>query len=137
MKKILLDTNCILSYLKNRNEFQFKKMGELFLQISNLELEAFLIGHVISEVIFVLENLYGANRKDIHKILTGLLANPGVSFESGYFPERIFEIWPSSFKDYGDAVIASAAYELNLEVATFDASFQKELSKYRIKSYMF
>ncbi|MCE9501920.1 MAG: PIN domain-containing protein [Leptospira sp.] len=136
MNKIVLDTNCILSFLKNRNEGQFEKMGQLFERISNLQLEAFVIGHVISEVVFVLGSLYSADKKSIHKIITGLLENPGVSFESGYFPRRIFGLWPKSFKDYGDAVIAAAAYELGLEVATFDTSFHKELSKQNIKSYL-
>lgn len=136
MNRIILDTNCVLSYLKNRDQFQFDQMLILFEKISNLQLEATVIGHVISELVFVLSHIYSAEKRDIQNIVTGLLRNPGIHFEQGFYPKKIFEFWPDKIKDYGDAVIASAAFELKLEIVTFDSSFHKNLSKLHIKSHL-
>lgn len=129
MKSIVLDTNCLLSFLKNRNERQYHVMGSVFRRISDVELEGIITGHAVSELVFVMENVYHASRPQIHDVLTGLLDNPGVRFLEGYYIDLVLKLWPGHIKDYGDAIIASCAEKHGFEVMTFDEAFARSLKK--------
>lgn len=85
MKSIVLDTNCLLSFLKNRNERQFSVMGSIFRRISDPELEGIITGHAVSELVFVIKNVYHVTGPQIHDILTDILDNHGVRFLEGYY----------------------------------------------------
>ncbi|TGL60524.1 type II toxin-antitoxin system VapC family toxin [Leptospira sarikeiensis] len=132
--KLILDTNCYISFLNKRNPEQHDKMVSLWEKVSRLEYEVILTSHNISEIVFVFKSIYSVPQEDIHRIIQDLLINPGVNFEPAYFPEIVLSIWPKNIKDYGDAVLAGAAKFFGAGVLTFDREFSKSLKKLNIPS---
>jgi hypothetical protein len=61
-------------------------------------------------------------------MLSDLLKNPGIKHQHGYFISNVLSLWPNKIKDYGDTVLAAAAFELKIPVLTFDKPFSKQLS---------
>lgn len=133
--KLILDTNCYISFLNKRNQEQHEKMVLFWERISRLEYEVILTSHNISEIVFVFKSIYSIEQKEINQIVQDLLANPGVTFEAGYYPEMILSLWPKSIKDYGDAVLAAASKVLEARIVTFDQEFIKSLKKLSMDSF--
>ncbi|PJZ48785.1 type II toxin-antitoxin system VapC family toxin [Leptospira saintgironsiae] len=127
--KLILDTNCYISFLNKRNQEQHEKMVSFWERISRLEYEIILTSHNISEIVFVFKSIYSVEQKEINQIIQDLIANPGVSFEPAYYPETILSLWPKHIKDYGDAVLAAASRTLEAKIVTFDQEFSKSLKK--------
>jgi predicted nucleic acid-binding protein len=127
--RLILDTNCYVSYLNQRDKGQHKSVSLLMDAVSRAEHEVLMTGHNMTEMVFVLQNVYEMDAKMIHEILTALLANPGFEFAPGHHPEEILKIWPNQVKDYGDAVLAAAASALGAKICTFDQAFARVLRK--------
>jgi predicted nucleic acid-binding protein len=133
--KLILDTNCYISFLNQRNLEQHIKMVSLWEKVSRLECEVVLTSHNISEIVFVFSSFYSVDQTKINQLVKDLLSNPGVSFDAGYFPDLIFKFWPRHIKDYGDAVFAAASHTLEAKIVTFDRDFSKALKKLNMESY--
>jgi predicted nucleic acid-binding protein len=132
--KLILDTNCYISYLNRRNEKQHHIISTLLDSITKSEHEVYFTGHNMTEIVSVLQSIYKAEPLKIHEILTDLLETPGFEFIPGHYAEEILKIWPNKVKDYGDAVIASSAYVLNAKVVTFDQAFSRSLEKLGLRA---
>ncbi len=132
MNSFLIDTNCLISYVTDRNPAQTAKIAGIFEDASNLKCEIYIISNVITEFVYTLQTVYGQDPKFISKMLSDLLANPGIEYTQTYNIDFIFNLWPSKIKDYEDAVIASAAVELGIPIITFDKGFSKQLSNSKI-----
>jgi predicted nucleic-acid-binding protein len=128
----LIDTNCLLSYVTDRNPAQSDVIEKLIIHASQREHTIYIISNVITELVFVLETVYREQKSNISDMIGSLLNNQGIEFHHGYFPELIIQLWPSKIKDYGDAVLAAAACELKMSIFTFDRNFGKELSRLKI-----
>lgn len=133
--KLILDTNCYISFLNRRNQEQHEKMIMLWEKISRLEHEVILTSHNISEIISVFKSIYSVEQKEINRIIKDLLMNPGVGFEPAYYPETILSIWPKIVKDYGDAVLAAASTILEARIVSFDQEFIKSLKKMNLDPF--
>ncbi len=127
--RLILDTNCYISYLNRRDRAQHKAVSVLIDSVSRAEHEVLMTGHNMTEMVFVLQNVYEMNSRVIHEILSALLANPGFEFSPAHHPEEILRIWPNQVKDYGDAVLAAAASVLGAKICTFDRAFARVLRK--------
>ncbi len=127
--RLILDTNCYVSYLNRRDPAQHKSVSQLMDAASRAEHEVLMTGHNMTELVFVLQTVYAMNSKMVHEILSALLANPGFEFAPGHHPEEILKIWPNQVKDYGDAVLAAAASVLGAKICTFDQAFARVLRK--------
>ncbi|MGH7890485.1 MAG: PIN domain-containing protein, partial [Thermodesulfobacteriota bacterium] len=80
------------------------------------------------------QTVYRQDPKFISKMLSDLLANPGIEYTLACNIDYIFNLWLSKIKDYGDAVIASAAVELGIPIITFDKDFSRQLSDSKISN---
>ncbi|WP_167324053.1 type II toxin-antitoxin system VapC family toxin [Leptospira alexanderi] len=127
--KLILDTNCYISFLNQRNLEQHTKMVLLWEKVSRLEYEVILTSHNITEIVFVFKSIYAVEQSKLNQIVKDLLINPGVTYESAYYPELILQLWPKSIKDYGDAVLAAASQLLEAQIVTFNQDFSKSLKK--------
>lgn len=132
MKSFIIDTNCLLSYVTDRNPRQYECMDKIFKNASNLEQEIIIISNVITEFVYVLQSIYKIKDALVSEMISDLLNNPGITYHHGYFPELIFKYWPYQIRDYGDAVIAASATILKTPVYTFDKSFAQQLKKQKI-----
>ncbi len=127
MTSQIIDTNCLISYVTDRNPSQNIKISDIFERVSSLEQRLVVISNVITEFVYVLTSVYTVSKEKTSQLVYDLLDNPGVEYHHGYFPSKIFELWPNSIKEYGDAVITAATVSLHDPIITFDQTFSREL----------
>ena len=130
MKKIVIDTNCLLSFVTNRNSEQQEKVSNLFHEAGQLKTVILCHHHVVSEFVFVLSSVYETDKEKIQEILSDLIVMPGVMTVSEVNLQTVLSLWPAIIADYGDAIIA--AYSKNTKgtaVATFDKKFSKAMQR--------
>lgn len=136
MKKIVIDTNCLLSFVTDRNPEQQEKISKLFHEAGQLKVGVLCHHHVISEFVFVLSSVYGTDTEKIHEILSDLIAMPGITTVFEVNMQTVLSLWPAVIADYGDALIA--AYNKDTKgtiVATFDKKFSKAMHRAGIATY--
>ena len=131
MKKILLDTNALISFIIDRNKAQNQIVYEILSGKYNLNI--CIISNVLSEFVYVLQKIYDVPEDQISQMVRDLLKLPNLDYVEGYFPDIIFNIWPQKIKDFGDSVIASAALTLKIPIYTFDKKLSLQLKRINCK----
>ena len=134
MTSVVVDTNVLLSFLLDRDAEQQQRASDLIHAAAARELE--LDQQVITELIYVLLNLYDHPRQAIAQIVRELLALPGVRTVDSVDWDRVLELWPETFRDFADAVLA-ATCQLGRHgaVATFDEGCARLLGRIDVGSY--
>ncbi len=128
MKKIIIDTNCLISFVSDRNPDQQEKIATLFDNARRLKKLIVCHHHVLSEFVFVLTSVYSVKAKNVQKMLTDLVAMPGISYTSDVDIQTLLSLWPENIPDYGDAVIAAYCKKTKgTKIATFDKKFNNAL----------
>lgn len=128
MNSFLIDTNCLISYTTTRSKIQSERISEYIENASNFQAEIIIISNTITEFVYTLQSIYKVDSIFINHMLHDLLKNPGIKHQQGYFMGTILSLWPDKIKNYGDAVLAAAAFELKIPILTFDKPFSKQLS---------
>jgi predicted nucleic-acid-binding protein len=130
MSKVVVDTNVLLSFLTDRDERQQGLAAELFESAARGEHMLILHQLVLTEMVYVLQNLYNVGSKSVAIILQDLLAMPGVQPIDEVDWNLFLELWPQRVSDFADAgltaVLRSGGYD---SLATFDLSFSKAARK--------
>lgn len=125
MKKVIIDTNCLLSFVTDRNVAQQEKVSKLFHDAAQLKAVILCPHHVISEFVFVLSSVYGTEAEKIHSILSDLIVMPGIVTTGEVSIKTILSLWPSLIPDYGDAVVAAICKDSKgTAVVSFDKKFR-------------
>jgi predicted nucleic acid-binding protein len=129
MKKLVLDTNVLISFLTDRNLAQQEKAAEIFSQAAAMQTEILCQQEVISEFVYVMNSVYQVNKSEIRGMLLDFAEMPGIEIVSGMDLAHVARLWPAQIADYGDAVLAALCQKTrNSAVATFDRKFIKELT---------
>ena len=134
MRQILLDTNVLLSFLTDRDPRQQEQAAELFRQASEGNQILLLHQAALTEMVFVLLNVYRTSAKETAQILDELLDMPGTQTLDSLSWPLILDFWPDKVPDFGDAVLAAVARQGHYEVATFDAKLAKRLAQQKISA---
>lgn len=134
MRQILLDTNVLLSFLTDRDPRQQEQAAELFRQASAGKQILLLHQAALTEMVFVLLNVYRTSSKETAQILDELLDMPGTQTLDGISWPLILDFWPDQIPDFGDAILAAVAHQGHYEVATFDAKLAKRLARQKIST---
>lgn len=129
MISYLLDTNCLISFVTDRNALQQKRMLVRFRDAGKMQAEIHIIPNVIDEFVYVLQGVYATPADRVAAMISGLMAEPGVVFHEEQRIPDVLAIWPGRIKEYGDAIIASSAATLGLPVMTLDAEFARAMKK--------
>lgn len=136
MRRVLVDTNVIASFLTDRNPAQQARAAALFEGAEARRVEIVVTQVVAAELVYVLQNLYGVPRAEAAATLRDLFALPGVRAVDTLPWPRVFKLWPAVLPDFADAALAAVCEsEAGAAIATFDAAFRRRLSRLGIPSY--
>ncbi|NKB66210.1 MAG: PIN domain-containing protein [Candidatus Latescibacteria bacterium] len=129
MKAYLADTNCLLSYVTDRSPGQQEAIGLYIAAAANMDQSLYIPSQVVTEFVYVLRNEYDKDDPFIAEMLTALFDTPGIEYCHSYQIDDVLRLWPSSIRDYGDAVVAAAAIGMKIPVLTFDRKFAAQLQR--------
>jgi predicted nucleic-acid-binding protein len=134
MKKFLVDTNCLLSFLTDRDQKQQELIQPFFEKAAGAEVELIILAPIKFELIYVLDKIYRIPKPQIRSIVIDLFTNPGITFANADENHAEMKIWPEKISDFTDAVLAQYAQREKISILTFDKNFIKQLKKQNIKS---
>ncbi len=130
MKKIIIDTNCLIAFVSDRNIGQQEKIAALFNKSRQLKKRIICQHHVISEFVYVLTGVYSLKADKVQQMVAALISMPGVTYTSDVDMHTLLSFWPESIPDYGDAVLASYCKKTKGTcIATFDKKFYNALTR--------
>ncbi len=134
--KVVIDTNALISFVTDRNIEQQNKIAELFEKAAGLEILILCPQNVLTEFVYVLENVYRVDKSVIKEMLTDFILMPGVEIVHELDLKILFSYWPKKIPDFGDAIVASISKtKKGAMVATFDRKFKSALKKLSIPSF--
>lgn len=135
MKKYLLDTNALISFVTDRNPSQQAIVAPLFASASRMKCTLICHQFVLTEFVFVMTRVYGVPPEKVNAMVRDLIVMPGIELYQETDFKTLLSIWPASIKDFGDAVIATTAKAVKgSTVVTFDEKFKSALKKLGIDS---
>ncbi len=136
MKCVVVDTNVLISFLTDRNAAQQSEAAALFEQAAQGGTELILHQMVISEMVYVLANLYKVETTEIAGMIDDLLCSPGVRPIDDIVWSSVLSLWPGDFRDFADAALAAVMLEGHFDaVATFDQAFLRQLRRIGLTSW--
>ena len=130
MKRYVIDTNAIISFITDRNPAQQKAVALVFEQASQLKCSIICPQHVLTETVFVMDRVYGVKKEEINNMLSDFVSMPGVDIRHELDMTMLFSLWPAQIQDFGDAIVATTCKMVKgSSVFTFDRSFTSALKK--------
>ena len=130
MKKIIIDTNALISFVTDRKPAQQEKIARLFDSATRLKVRVLCPQNVLTEFVYVMDAVYGIEKAEIRDIIRDFINLPGIEFVDQVNLRALFELWPEKIRDYGDAIIAAVCRNIRgASVATFDRKFRANLKK--------
>lgn len=134
MRRVLIDTNVLVSFLTDRDAEQQERAARLLEDAATGRHALLLHQTVLAELVYVLRNLYSVADAEVAEILRDLLALPGVEPVDELSWHDVLERWPGTYPDFADACLASVARRHGISaVATFDRTFARRLSRDGLK----
>ncbi len=128
MRKIIIDTNCLISFVSDRNAAQQEKIAALLNKSRRLKNMVICHHHVVSEFVYVLTSVYSLKAENVQQMVADLISMPGVTYTSDVDMQALLSLWPESIPDYGDAVLAACCKKTKgAQIATFDKKFNNAL----------
>ncbi len=133
MKKYIIDTNALISYVTDRHPEQQKKIAKIFQKAVRMKGVVLCPQNVLTEFVYVLDKLYGIPKDDIRIMVKDFLAMPGIELVHEIDFDTVFKYWPEALSDFGDAVVASLGdlYQGSV-IVTFDLKFIHTLKRLRL-----
>ena len=130
MKKYIIDTNALISFVTDRNPIQQKRIVEIFEDAASLKAEVICPQNVLAEFIYVMDKIYSIEKKEIRNILAAFISTPGMMVLHEMNLQTLMTVWPKQIADYCDSVLMTLGLtEKNAVVATFDRSLRTALKK--------
>lgn len=130
MRRVVLDTNVLVSFLTDRNADQQTQAAALLEAAAKGEVELILHQMVISEMVYVLGNLYRVETVELARTVNDLLSSAGIKPVNDVVWARVLELWPRHMRDLADAVLATVAIQEGYNaIATFDQRFVRQLHR--------
>jgi predicted nucleic-acid-binding protein len=120
MTNYFIDTNCLLSYITDRNPEQQDRIAPYFSGASVLKHKVTVIQNVITEFVYVCLRVYKMKPAEVREIIKDFLNTPGMEIEHSFPSSAFLHLWPGYIEDYGDAVLAAAVQTSRGVLLTFD-----------------
>jgi predicted nucleic acid-binding protein len=134
--EVLLDTNVLLSFLTDRSERQQALASDLIRQAFDGEIALVLHQIVVTEMVYVLRNLYKVDALDVALAVRELLALPGVFAVDEISWPAVLNLWPGEIEGFADAALAAVGRQRSCHsIATFDKPFTRHLKRLGMVPY--
>lgn len=134
MKRYIIDTNALISFVTDRNPAQQQAVAPIFEAAAHLEARIICLQHVLTEFIYVMEKIYALPQGQIRDMALEFIEMPGVEIVHEVNLKSALSSWPDPVRDFGDAMLAALAMkEKSAIMVTFDQRFAAGLKKLRIK----
>lgn len=127
MKRIVIDTNVLISFVTARNPQQQALAAPLFEETAKGRCNIICPQNVLAEFAYVLNRIYAVSKHDIVIMMREFIALPGVTIVGDISYDLLFQCWPDEIPEYGDAVVALTANGVKSSVV---ATFDKKLTNY-------
>jgi predicted nucleic-acid-binding protein len=135
VKKYLIDTNALISFVTDRNPSQQEIVAPLFEAASRLKCTLVCHQFVLTEFVFVMDKVYGTPKETINSMLRDFITMPGVEVYQQTDISVVLSFWPSKIADFGDALIAATGKAMKgAIIVTFDVKFKSALKKLGLDS---
>jgi predicted nucleic acid-binding protein len=134
MKRVVIDTNFLISFVTDRNKQQQEQAALLFDAARRSRLLILCHQNVVTEFVYVLSRIYKVDPSAINCMLHDLLSTPGIEMINDLDHLELLDIWPVTCADYGDAVLlAYCKTRRDVELTTFDRQLIKTAQGIGIK----
>ncbi|RPH48307.1 MAG: type II toxin-antitoxin system VapC family toxin [Desulfobacteraceae bacterium] len=128
MKKYIIDTNALISFVTDRNPDQQKKIAPLFESAAHMKALILCHQYVLTEFIYVMDRVYHVPKDEIGRMIADFADMPGVEVLHEIDFKSVLSCWPDPIPDFGDAVIATICkITRRSTIVTFDQKFVKNL----------
>jgi predicted nucleic-acid-binding protein len=128
VRRYVIDTNALISFVTDRNPEQQQKIAPLFEAAAHMKAVIFCHQHVLTEFIYVLDRIYHVPKDEIGRMIKDLIEMPGIVVIQEVDFNAILSWWPDPIPDFGDAIIAAAGKARSRAmVVTFDRKFATKL----------
>ena len=138
MRRYVIDTNALISFVTDRNLEQQRKIAPLFEAAAHVKAVIFCHHHVLTEFIYVLDRIYRVPKDEIGRMIKDLIEMPGIEVIQEVDFNAILSWWPDPIPDFGDALIAAVGKARSGSlVVTFDRKFAANLKSLGINILRF
>jgi len=138
VKRYVVDTNALISFVTDRNLEQQQKIAPLFELAAHMKAMIFCHQHVLTEFIYVLDKIYQVPKDKIGRMIKDLIEMPGIVVIQEVDFNAILSWWPDPIPDFGDALIAAVGKTRSGSmVVTFDRKFAANLKTLGINIHTF
>lgn len=136
MRKYVIDTNALISFVTDRNPKQQQRMKELFESASLLKGLILCHSHVLTEFIYVMDRVYRVSKDRIKEMVQEFIRLPGIEVIRDIDFNSVFAFWPGVMADFGDALVAALgkAHKGSI-IVTFDQKLIKQISAAGLNVY--
>lgn len=134
--RVLVDTNVLVSFVTDRNPTQRKSADLLLGAARGGKILLLLHQQVLSEVCFVLTQLYERPAREVREMLTSLVRSELVAAVDALDWSRLLELWPAVLPHFGDACLVASVEAVGADaIATFDRVLARRLRRLGIETY--
>jgi predicted nucleic acid-binding protein len=138
VKKCIIDTNALISFVTDRNPVQQDKIARLLDAAVQLKLRVLCPQNVLTEFIYVMDSVYSIPKTEIRDIVNDFIKLPGIEIVHRINLKTLLALWPEKVPDYGDAIIAALCKDTTgSSVTTFDRKFRIKLKKLDLSTTSF
>lgn len=130
MKRYIIDTNALISFVTDRNPGQQDKIAAVFDRATQLKVKVLCPQNVLTEFVYVMNSVYDVANAEIRDMVKDFISMPGVEIIHEINLNTLLSYWPEKVPDYGDAIIAALCKDTSgSSVVTFDQKFRAKLKK--------
>jgi predicted nucleic acid-binding protein len=136
VKKYVIDTNALISFVTDRNPKQQQIMKAILERVSQLKGLVLCHSHVLTEFVYVLDRVYRVPREEIKAMVQDFMLLPGVEVVQNINFKTLFLYWPEIIPDFGDALVATLCRaHKDAILVTFDHRFIRQIRKIGLTVY--
>lgn len=125
-KRVLLDTNIILRFLRHDQPRHFGYVQNLFQEAEKGTTDCYIDPVVLAEVIWTFSSFYKANRGEIATKLETLLSQEWMVSEQKQTMLSALYRYQETNVDYIDCWLLAVSEEKHIVLETFDAKLKKK-----------